>query len=165
MGNSHLVTPEAPTSQVPLLQNSTYSNTSCGIVMTMGNVKSNKELILKHAASSAWKRCKTGKEGHRGLCPTFPVCAGYRRHCWKHISKIIIYKNEGQNSRLETGSGRREVRAAGGRHGRREGEELGTPSLKADCDLGCPEGHSFPTQSLFWHTITLVSLPSFPVWP
>lgn len=107
LGNSHLVTPEVPMGQVPLLQNSTYSNTSGGIVMTMGIVKSNKELILKHAASSAWKRCKTGKEGHRGLCPTFPVCAGYRRHCWKHISKIIIYKNEGQNSRLETGSGRR----------------------------------------------------------
>lgn len=66
----------------------------------------NKELILSHAASLAWKRCKTGKEGNSGLCPTFPVCAGYRRHCWKHISKIIIYKNEGQNWRLEPGSGR-----------------------------------------------------------
>lgn len=124
--------------QAPLLQNSTYSHTSCGIVMTMGIVISNKELILKHAASPAWKRRKTGKEGHRGLCPTFPVCAGYRRHCWKHISKIIIYKNEGQNSRLETGSGRREVRAMGGRHGEKRERELPTCSLTADCDLGCP---------------------------
>lgn len=57
----------------------------------------NNELILNHAASLAWKHCKTGKEGNSRLCPTFPVCAGYRRHCWKHISKIIIYKNEGQN--------------------------------------------------------------------
>lgn len=87
----------------------------------------NNDLILNHAASLAWKHCKTGKEGNSGLCPTFPVCAGYRRHCWKHISKIIIYKNEGQNWRLETGSGKTgRVGTIVGRHGEktREGKKL-----------------------------------------
>lgn len=67
-----LVTPEAPVGRQKrslrlnapglkaksLLQNSTYSNTSCGVVMTTDNVISNKRLVLKHAAGLAWKRCK-----------------------------------------------------------------------------------------------------------
>lgn len=51
----------------------------------------------------AWygNSAKTGKGGNGRLCPTFPVCAGYRRHCWKHISKIIIYKN-GDKTEIRT---------------------------------------------------------------
>lgn len=31
----------------------------------------NNKLILNHAASLKWCCCKTGKEGNKGLCPTF----------------------------------------------------------------------------------------------
>lgn len=107
--------------QVLLLQNSIYQKTKLGFIM-ITDIITNNELISNHAASLAWKRSETGKEGDSGLCPTFPVCAGYRRHCWKHISKIIIYKNEGQNRRLETGSGRTGRAGATGRATRGENE-------------------------------------------